>query len=179
LQRFTLFLGQPIYTYAVVLASLLIFTGMGSSAANRFRQDSRQALLWIVPAILAVVAVTSLVMPWLFSTALGLALFWRVVITIALVAPLGLLLGMPFPAGLSIVAIEAPSLIPWAWAVNGFFTVIGSVGAVILGMALGFTAVLAIAAGCYLAAIVTLAAGTRAYKSEPKSRGVSVSMQAT
>lgn len=30
LERFLMFLGQPIYTYAVVLASLLISTGIGS-----------------------------------------------------------------------------------------------------------------------------------------------------
>src|SRR5262249_44990870 len=33
MQRYTLFLGQPVYTFAIVLASLLIFTGAGAALA--------------------------------------------------------------------------------------------------------------------------------------------------
>jgi hypothetical protein len=83
---------------------------------------------------------------------------WRVTIAVALVAPLGFVLGMPFPTGLRIVASEAPLLVPWAWGVNGFFTVIGSVSAMILGMAVGFTAVLILAGACYLGALVAMSA---------------------
>jgi hypothetical protein len=73
-----------------------------------------------------------------------------------MLAPLGLVLGMPFPSGLRIVAIEAPTFVPWAWGVNGFFTVVGSIGASILGMAFGFTAVLAISGACYLTALLAV-----------------------
>jgi len=82
----------------------------------------------------------------------------RVVVAVLLVAPLGLLLGVPFSTGLRLVGNEAPLLVPWAWAVNGFFTVIGSVAAMILGMALGFTAVFIIAAGCYAGALIAIRA---------------------
>jgi hypothetical protein len=47
--------------------------------------------------------------------------------------------------------------VPWAWAINAFFTVIGSVSAMILGMILGFTAVEMIAAACYGTALVAIA----------------------
>ena len=157
LQRFVLFLGQPIYTFAVVLASLLIFTGVGSYVASLFGGSPRRLLLyWILPAVLLVIGGTVFLMPRVFSTALYLALPWRVTIAVALVAPLGFVLGMPFPTGLRIVASEAPPLVPWAWGVNGFFTVIGSVSAMILGMAAGFTAVLITAGACYLLALVAI-----------------------
>ena len=68
---------------------------------------------------------------------------WRVAIAVAVIGPLEVLLGMPFPTGLRIVAKEAPTLVPWAWGVNGFCTVIGSVGAMILAMVFGFRIVLA------------------------------------
>ena len=67
-----------------------------------------------------------------------------------MVAPLAILLGMPFPAGLRIVGVEAPALVPWAWGVNGFFTVIGSVLAMIVGMVSGFTTVLVVGGACYV-----------------------------
>ncbi|PYJ86089.1 MAG: hypothetical protein DME70_08655, partial [Verrucomicrobia bacterium] len=93
--------------------------------------------------------------------ALGWSLLSRVVISVAILAPLGILLGMPFPSGLRIVGQEAPALVPWAWGVNGFFTVIGTVGALMLGMAFGFKAVLVIAALFYLGALAALTVGRR------------------
>jgi hypothetical protein len=152
IQRFLLFLGEPIYTFSVVLASLLVFSGVGARLVGRFR-DVRVSLMWSVLAILFILLVAAIGLPWVLTSALGLPLLPRIAIVVAMLAPLGLVLGMPFPIGLRLVAVEAPPFIPWAWGVNGFFTVIGSIGASILGMAFGFTAVLAIAGACYLIAL--------------------------
>jgi hypothetical protein len=66
---------------------------------------------------------------------------------------MGILLGIPFPTGIKTVSKESDNFIPWAWGVNGFFTVIGSVGAVILGMMLGFNIVILLAILCYACAM--------------------------
>lgn len=161
LQRLSLFLGQPIYTFSVVLGSLLISTGAGSYFANRIENVSYGTLSRSLLAVVGGILLTLLVTPLVLSWTLGLALAWRAVVAALLVAPLGLLLGVPFPTGLRIVGEESAPLVPWAWAVNGFFTVIGSVAAVILGMILGFTAVLIIAAACYTAAWIALRTNTR------------------
>jgi hypothetical protein len=100
------------------------------------------------------------------SLALGFILRLRVAIAVLLITPLGILLGVPFSTGLRMVNSEAPLLVPWAWAVNGFFTVIGSVVAMILGMILGLTAVFIIAAGCYLVASIAIRIGP-----EQRARG--------
>jgi hypothetical protein len=94
--------------------------------------------------------------PVVFNAALGWSLVWRVVLAVLMIAPLGVLLGMPFPTGLTLVGQEAAQLVPWAWGVNGFFTVIGSVSALILGMAFGFKIVLIIAAVCYALALAAV-----------------------
>jgi hypothetical protein len=156
LQRFTLFLGQPIYTLAVVLSGLLISTGIGSYAAGGLRASSKWSFVPIIAAILGALGVMALLTPYVLSAALGLALLWRVLISLLLIAPLGFVLGMPFPKGLRAVAEAAPELVPWAWGVNGFFTVIGSVAAVILGMAFGFRFVLGVSAVCYLLALAAI-----------------------
>ena len=156
LQRFTLFLGQPVYTFAVVLAALLIFTGAGSALSNKFGAAARKNLRVVIPLILLALGLTAFLTPIIFSFTLGWSLFWRVLISIILLAPLGILLGMPFPTGLRIVAGEASDLVPWAWGVNGFFTVIGTVSALILGMAFGFKVVLIIAALCYLLSLAAM-----------------------
>jgi hypothetical protein len=70
--------------------------------------------------------------------------------------PLGILLGIPFPSGVQLINNNIPSLIPWAWGVNGFFTVIGSVIALILSMMIGFQAVLWMASAIYIISMLSM-----------------------
>lgn len=160
LQRFALFLGEPIYTFSVVLAGLLISTGAGSYLANRVQNVSRNMLSWSLLAVVVAILFTSLITPSALSLTLGLPLPLRVTVALLLIAPLGALLGVPFPTGLRLIGKEASSLVPWAWAVNGFFTVIGSVSAMILATAFGFAAVHIIAAACYALALLAIRTGT-------------------
>lgn len=155
LQRFTLFLGEPIYAFAVVLGSLLVFTGVGAYLGERLSRRPGWGISAALTAAIAVLLVTAVGMPHVFDVTLGLGLPWRVIISATLVAPLGMALGMPFPLGLVAVGAGAPTLVPWAWGVNGFFTVIGSVVAMLLGMMFGFSVVLAVAGACYVLCFLT------------------------
>ena len=166
LQRFALFLGQPIYTFSVVLAVLLISTGTGSYLAKRIQNVSRNTLSWSMLAVVVAILFALLITPWILSSTLGLPLSLRVTIALLLIAPLGVLLGVPFPTGLRLIDKEASSLVPWAWAVNAFFTVIGSVLAIILAMTFGFAAAHVVAAACY--AVALLAIRTAPQKSSVK-----------
>lgn len=157
LERFLLFLGQPIYTYAVVLAALLIFTGVGSYLAGRVRAEPGEALKRVLPLALLVVLVTAFITPPVFHAFLGSGLAARIFIAMLLVAPLGLILGMPFPLGLRLAMQRSSALGSWAWGVNGFFTVIGTILALMLGMMIGFSMVLLLACACYLVALLTIA----------------------
>jgi spermine/spermidine synthase len=156
LQRFLLFLGQPIYTYAVVLAGLLIFTGVGSYAAGKRNLELAQALKRALLGSLIVVLAMAVLTPIVFRICLGLNLPLRIVIALLLVAPLGFLLGMPFPLGLRLAMQRSSALGSWAWGVNGFFTVIGTVLALMLGMMIGFRMVLLLACVCYLAGLFAI-----------------------
>jgi len=178
LQRFVLFLGQPIYTFSVVLAGLLIFTGAGSYWANRIQKVSREVLSWSLLAVVAATFFTLLFTRPVLSLTLGLPLPLRVTTTLLAIAPLGTVLGVPFPTGLRLVGQAAPSLVPWAWAVNAFFTVIGSVLATILAMAFGFAAVQMIAAGCYALALLAIRTGTVPEARISRQRAIQVSRTA-
>ncbi len=116
-----------------------------------------------------VVAVWSLLTPAVFHLALGLPLSARILIAVALVAPLGFVLGMPFPLGLRIAVQESAALGAWAWGVNGFFTVLGTVLALMLGMMAGFVAVLILACLCYGCAFFAVLSFVPA--TEPKLEG--------
>ena len=160
MQRYTLFLGQPVYTFAVVLAGLLVFTGAGAALSERLGRSARHTLRAALPLVVLTLGLTALITPALFSAALGWSLTWRLTLSVVTLAPLGVMLGVPFPAGLRLVSEEAPSLVPLAWGVNGFFTVIGTVGALMLGMAFGFRVVLACAALCYLVSLAAVKGST-------------------
>ena len=155
LQRFLLFLGQPIYTYAVILAGLLIFTGVGSWTAGRLRNTG--SLSGPLGFALIVVVMTALITPPVFQFFLGYPLAARIAISLMLVAPLGFALGMPVPLGLRMANEQSTSIAAWAWGINGFFTVVGTVLALILGMMFGFRIVLLLAALCYAQALVVAA----------------------
>jgi len=158
LQRFLLFLGQPIYTYAVVLAGLLIFTGIGSYTAGRWAAPELPGTLKrVLVGAIILVPVVAVITPVVFHAALGFGIFWRIVISLLLVAPLGFVLGMPFPLGLRLAMRRSSALGSWAWGVNGFFTVIGTVLALMLGMMIGFRMVLLLASACYVGGLLALA----------------------
>ena len=81
----------------------------------------------------------------------------RVIFAGAILTPLGLCLGMFMPLGLGRVAAlteHSEEYVAWGWAVNGFFSVIGSVLTTILSMAIGFRAVQFLALGAYAVAVV-------------------------
>lgn len=156
LQRFLLFLGQPIYTYAVVLAGLLIFTGIGSYTAGRWGVELHRMLKRVLLCAIVLVPIMAVITPAAFRAGLGLGIFWRITIALLLVAPIGFVLGMPFPLGLRLAMQRSSALGSWAWGVNGFFTVIGTVLALMLGMMIGFRIVLLLASACYLLSLLAL-----------------------
>lgn len=169
LQRFLLFLGEPLYTYAVVLAGLLIFSGIGSFVADRLAARADRALRWVLPLLLVVVLATAVVIPTVFNAFLGAVLIERILIALLLIMPLGIMLGMPFPLGLRIVMQRSSALGSWAWGVNGFFTVIGTVVALILGMIIGFRLVLVLAGASYLVALIAITRLPAAEAQDPEA----------
>ena len=68
-------------------------------------------------------------------------------------APLGYLMGLPFAGGLRVVEVKGPGLVPWAWAINGSFSVISAVLAVMVALSWGFSAVLWLGAAAYVGAL--------------------------
>ncbi len=137
---------------------LLLFTGVGAALSEKIGAPSRSSCA-SDRAVDPVAACADRVRDAGYSGRCPRwSLFWRVSLSIVTLAPLGVSLGVPFPLGLRLVSDEAKVLVPCAWGVNGFFTVIGTVAALMLGMAFGFRIVLLFAACCYLgafAAIVT------------------------
>jgi hypothetical protein len=83
-------------------------------------------------------------------------LWVRVTAAAVLLVPLGILLGIPLPAGMRLVSAASPDIVPWGWGINGAFSVVGATVAVFVAMNWGFSSTLSIAALVYAGASATL-----------------------
>ena len=154
IQRFTLFIGYPTLAITTTLFSMLVFSALGSLLGQRlFQVRARLRTMLVVVSSLLLLYVYAL--PPIFGALLGLPDTVRVVVSVLLIAPLAFFMGMPFPTGIREVGQRAPQLVPWAWGMNGVFSVLGSTAVIILSMATNFTVSLAAAALLYgVAALV-------------------------
>jgi hypothetical protein len=153
IQRFLLLLSHPLYAVAVVLCSFLLFAGIGSRYSGRLRTDAATALRRPATAAVAAIGAISLlylvVLPPLFRQLMPLPDALKIVLAIALIAPLAFAMGMPFPLGLARTAGGAPALVPWAWGVNGCASVVAAILASLLAIHAGFAAVVVLAVLLY------------------------------
>jgi predicted membrane-bound spermidine synthase len=157
LQHLTLLLGHPIFTLSILLFTLLAAGGVGSRFASRFRLG----VVCLAAGVLA--AVYALALPRVVPLLLPLLLGARIAIAMLLVAPLGFLMGMPFPSGLRETGQGPFPLPPFYWGLNGIFSVIGSLATIGVAVVAGFTwAMLGGAAFYLVAAITSRAFGARA-----------------
>jgi spermidine synthase len=156
LQKFTVFVGGPVYAMAVTLFSVLVFSGLGSFLGQRVMQRSSRrvvhVLVGIVIGIFVELAFVNTVVPRLMF----LPHLARCAVTIVAIAPLALLMGMPFPTGLRLAQQLAGAVTPWAWGVNAVATTIGAVACVLASMQWGFTVSLVAGAVLYLGALATI-----------------------
>jgi len=159
IQRFILFLGQPVYSVSFVILAMLSSSGVGSLYAARSKRSEEGQLLELLPRIALLALLYTLLLSPLLKLLLGLGLIPRLGLTLALLFPLGFAMGMPFPTGIRLAERLDRILIPWAFAANGCASVLGSILAVILAMLVGFSMVIGIAAVVYLAAFAVIRAG--------------------
>jgi len=150
LQKFILFLGHPVYAVTVILFSILLFAGIGSFLTDGIvRSKLRNNLKIILAVVVGILILYNVLLDSIFGMLLGLDINIKIVVSIFLLGGLGLFLGMPFPIGIKVIGSRNEELIPFCWSLNGAFSVLGSIIAIILSMNVGFTVTIFIAAGLY------------------------------
>jgi MFS family permease len=152
IQRFVLFLGFPTYALSVVLFSLLAFTGIGSLLSTRLG-DARRTLIAALAFACILIAAAAYGLQPLLRELVEWPFAARVALSVVLLAPAGLALGMAMPIGLTRLAGLHPGAVPWGWAVNGIASVLGSVLAVAIAVTWGFAVVTLLALASYLVAL--------------------------
>jgi hypothetical protein len=151
-QKMILPLENPSYAVGTVLASILISSGIGSLLAYRF-PALRTPFIAIIISILVIAY--SFILPLLAGIISTFPMSFKIPLVFLILLPLGLLMGIPFPLGVEILGRGHGYLIPWAWAINGCFSVLAPLLGVMLAIRWGFRTVLWIGAAAYLSAYLT------------------------
>jgi hypothetical protein len=167
IQRFVLFLGHPTYALTVVVFLLLLASGAGSLASRACLSEAARVR---VPLALIVAAIVIYVfaLPPVLRQLVGLPFVFKLLISAALLTPLGFAMGMPFPTGLrALTSSQArPTAVEWAWAMNAASSVLGSVLAIVVAIQFGLNATLACGAAAYVLALMM----TPTFRSSPHPR---------
>ena len=166
MQRFILFLGHPIYSLTVILFSLLFFAGLGSLATNAIQVSAGRRMAWILLALTVVLTFYVFLLPSVLQAGLAWSKTAKVVASVVLLAPLGFLMGMPFPLGMKLANVTAPRMVPWLWGINGTLSVLASVLSIFLALIGGFTFVALIGQVAYAIAFVTILWASRRQSGE-------------
>lgn len=150
LQRFSVYLGHPTYTFSIVLFLMILSAGLGSFASERLDVLLSRRVLVLPLAI----ALATLLEMLLLQPAIEWTVAWplpaRTLVVSAFVVPLACGLGFCFPVGWRLVSQSAPALNAWMWGINGACGVMASILAVMVSMWAGVDVNLLIAAGLYL-----------------------------
>jgi spermidine synthase len=168
IQRFVLFLGHPTYALTVVIFLLMVSSGAGSLFSRRWLRRTQMAWMPITLVIAALLVDVFFLPNWLEAW-VGLGLYSRIVVSGLLLAPLGFVMGMPFPTGLRALAagpvVDVASgasaqdnAVEWAWAMNAAASVLGSVLAMVIAIQFGLNVTLGCGVAAYLLALLLLPA---------------------
>lgn len=140
IQRLMLYLGTPTYALTAVLLVLLLSGGAGSRSAGK---RDRAAVGGFLAALVGYAVLWVLAWPHIAAATVGLPIGGRALIAGLTMIPLGFLMGIPLPSGLSVVQARDRERVAWLWGVNGATSVSGSVLATLGSMHAGITWVLA------------------------------------
>ncbi len=153
MQKLTVYLGQPVYSLAVVLFSLLLFSGLGSWWSGRWRPELIAGnMRRVFPVLVGLLLIHALSSSLILEQTLRFGLSVRLAVAVLLLSVLGFMMGILFPTGVRWVGRRQASVVPWLWGINGVTSVMGSALATALSIHVGFRLTLVIATAVYASA---------------------------
>jgi hypothetical protein len=152
LQKFGKFLGDPLFSVACALTSLMVFSGLGSMVQERIHRDLFRRIKIAMVMVVVIGVVYLIFLDSVLYVFVESAAWLRFLITIVCLSPISFFMGFFFSSGMTALQHRSAELSPFAWGVNGFSSVSASPLAVILSTAMGFYQVMIIAFLLYVVA---------------------------
>ena len=150
IEKASAFLDDRATGFALVLSTMLIFSGLGSFLSTRFTAAPGRAV-WLAALVIAAWAGGMFLLPNPAAMAgANIPFFARAAFVVLVMAPVSVAMGLPFPLGLA--QAEQKFFLAWAWGLNGAFSVVATPLANLVLRNNGLHAVLAAAIFLYVVA---------------------------
>jgi hypothetical protein len=157
IQRLTVLLSHPMYALGILLFTLIASTGIGSLISDRLPL-TRKPWVYLYPIITAGCLIgLRFLLKWLLVSMIAAPILLKISVSILVIFPMGVLMGLFFPTGMRLAKAIALEETPWYWAVNGIFGVLCSALAVFISIYIGISVNFYIAAICYAAVVIAQA----------------------
>jgi hypothetical protein len=154
ISHFVLALSNATVSASVLITGMLVFSGLGSFASERFLATARTTMPKIFLAIFAILVLYAFGIDYALDWIGALPYVLRIVLCLALLAPPAFLMGFPMPTGMTTLGrLGKDHMFLWAWGVNGCFSVIGAALVPIVATSFGLPAVVLLGACAYLIAL--------------------------
>jgi hypothetical protein len=151
---FMLALSNAIVSASVLITGMLVFSGLGALASEKFLDRARKVMPQIFIAIGVLLIGYGLLLDRVLDLIGTLPYLLRLLCCFALIFPPAFLMGFPMPTAMtSLARLGKDHMFLWAWGINGCFSVIGAAMVPIVATSFGLSAVLMIAGAAYLIAL--------------------------
>lgn len=151
IKEFSLFFGDPVISFTVVLTGILIFSALGGYTSRRF---NRAHLKFILIFLLILLAALSLSHGFISQKILKTPFTLKLTLALLTLAPIGFLMGFPFPIGMRYM-LGSTVQRAYAWSANGCASVLTSIISAQIAISLGINIILIFATLAYLFAFLS------------------------
>jgi spermidine synthase len=150
IKQLVLLYGDPVVSLTVVLAGMLVFSGVGGFLSQRLTDT---ALVVSLALLVTLLALAGPVTAWLTRAILPYPIPVNVVLGLVWLAVPGVLSGLPFPLAMRHL-LKTPSARTYAWTANGCASVLASIAAAQLALSQGIAAIVIGGAAAYGVALI-------------------------
>ena len=148
--KLELFLGNPLYSMALLLTIFLLTNAVGSMLYGRFKDRLNMTLMPLIVA--GIILVTLVVMGAIIQQRLGMPFPIKVLVTILVISPVGVALGLFYPFVVThLTDRDLGETVPITYGISTLSSVAGSVYAMTMIINLGYTNMIYQAAIGYIA----------------------------
>ena len=158
IQLFSIFVGGPVYSLAVVLVAVLGGYSLGSFISGLV--PMKRTSFIAAGAVLCIMLLAAFAfLSQTLTSMMALSFEARVTVCALITFAMSVITGIPVSLGMEAVKRSNANLVPWMWGVSSAFNALGSAVFVFVGQQIGINAILAVSAVLYLVACLIFAMG--------------------
>jgi hypothetical protein len=151
IKKYILLFGDPVISFTVVVAGILIFSSFGGAWAQK---KDKSVLKMALPGLIVVLVLAVFALDGLMNYLLRFSNIWRYSAAVFILSPIGFLMGLPFPIGMRDM-LNTSAQRAYAWSLNGCASILTSIICAQLAIIFGISFLLGCAIAAYLIVILS------------------------